>query len=78
MARAAPHPVLGSVLHGGQATGGADLYVDDSPGNIAAFRDAGLPVLIFGHRYNRHIDGPRIHDWTEAADAVLRLATARD
>ncbi|MGY1604332.1 5' nucleotidase, NT5C type [Geodermatophilus sp. SYSU D00815] len=56
---------------------GADLYVDDSPTNIAAIRAAGLPALIFDQPYNRHLDGPRVRDWAEAADVVLSHAAVR-
>jgi 5'-nucleotidase len=59
---------------------GADLYVDDSPSNLAAFTAAGLPSLVFDQPYNRHLTGPRVHDWAEAAEAVLQRipAHARD
>lgn len=53
---------------------GADLYLDDSPANIAAFQAAGLPALTFDQPYNRHLDGPRVHDWGEAAEVVLAAA----
>lgn len=56
---------------------GADLYLDDSPTNIAAFQLAALPALIFDQPYNRHVPGPRVHDWAEAADAVLAEREAR-
>ncbi|SDF40551.1 5'(3')-deoxyribonucleotidase [Blastococcus fimeti] len=50
---------------------GADLYVDDSPTNLAAFSAAGLAALVFDQPYNRHVTGPRVADWAAAADAVL-------
>ena len=56
---------------------GADLYIDDSPTNIAAFQLAGLPALIFDQPYNRHVDAPRVRDWAEAVDAVLARREAR-
>ena len=55
---------------------GADLYLDDSPTNLAAFRAAGLPAVVFDQPYNRHLDGPRVSTSTQAVDAVLRLAAA--
>jgi 5'-nucleotidase len=55
---------------------GADLYLDDSPSNIAAFTAAGLPFLVFDQPYNRHLAGPRVRDWAEAADAVLQRVAA--
>jgi 5'-nucleotidase len=53
---------------------GADLYLDDSPANIAAFRAAGLPAITFDQPYNRHLDGRRVHDWADAGAAVLERA----
>ncbi len=50
---------------------GADLYLDDSPTNLEAFRAAGLTALVFDQPYNRHVPGPRVHDWTAAVDAIL-------
>jgi 5'(3')-deoxyribonucleotidase len=59
---------------------GADLYIDDSPANIEAFQAAGSDVLIFDQPYNRHLQGPRVRTWAEAAAAVLahRSATSQD
>lgn len=56
---------------------GADLYVDDSPANIAAFRTAGVPALVFDQPYNQHLDGLRVRDWPETADAVLAAAAGQ-
>jgi len=54
---------------------GADVYIDDSPANIAAFQAAGLPALIFDQPYNRHLEGARVRDWQEAVSVVLRAAS---
>lgn len=48
---------------------GADLYVDDSPGNVVALRDAGKAAIVFDQPYNRDLAGPRAHTW----DDVVRL-----
>jgi 5'-nucleotidase len=53
---------------------GADLYLDDSPSNLDAFRQAGLPAPIFDQPYNQQLEGPRVHNWAEAAQAVLARA----
>lgn len=49
----------------------ADLYIDDAPYNVEALRAAGKNVLVFDAPYNRHVDGPRANNWTEARDYVL-------
>jgi 5'(3')-deoxyribonucleotidase len=54
---------------------GADLYLDDSPDNLAAFQEVGLPFLVFDQPYNRHLAGPRVRDWAEAMEAVLDRAS---
>jgi 5'-nucleotidase len=56
---------------GDKATVGADLYVDDSPHNIVALREAGRTAIVFDQRYNRHLDGPRVHAWAEMERLVL-------
>jgi 5'(3')-deoxyribonucleotidase len=50
---------------------GADLYIDDGPSNLDVFQAAGLSALVFDQPYNRHVLGPRVHDWPAAVDAVL-------
>jgi 5'-nucleotidase len=49
---------------------GADLYVDDSPSNIVALREAGKTAIVFDQPYNRDLPGPRAHDWNEVVTAV--------
>jgi 5'-nucleotidase len=56
---------------GDKAMVGADIYIDDSPHNIVALRDAGRTAVVFDQRYNRHLDGPRVHNWTEVEPLVL-------
>jgi 5'-nucleotidase len=52
----------------------ADLYIDDGPHNVHALRSTGNPVIVFDQPYNRGIDGPRAHDWTEAEALVHQIA----
>lgn len=52
---------------------GADLYIDDAPHNVEALRAAGAAVVVFDQPYNRHLAGPRAHDWAEA-EALVRAA----
>jgi 5'(3')-deoxyribonucleotidase len=56
---------------GDKAMVGADVYLDDSPHNILALRDAGRTAVVFDQRYNRHLDGPRVHSWAEVEPLVL-------
>jgi 5'-nucleotidase len=56
---------------GDKATVGADIYIDDSPHNILALRDAGRTALVFDQLYNRHLDGPRVRSWAEVEPLVL-------
>jgi len=61
---------------GDKPTVGADLYVDDSPHNILALRAAGREAIVFDQRYNRDLDGPRVHGWRELGELVLERAVA--
>ena len=54
---------------------GANLYVEDSPGNIEAMRDAGLPTLVFTNSTNLELSPPRVDSWDEVVEFVLK---ARD
>jgi 5'-nucleotidase len=56
---------------GDKAMVGADVYIDDSPHNIMNLRDAGRTAVVFDQLYNRHLDGPRVHGWTEVEPLVL-------
>ena len=48
---------------------GADIYVDDAPGNIDDLRAAGHFAICFANSTNEHIAAPRAGDW----DSVYRL-----
>lgn len=49
---------------------GADLYLDDAEHNIAGLRASGADAWIFDADYNRHVEGPRVHDWDEVRTGV--------
>jgi 5'(3')-deoxyribonucleotidase len=51
---------------------GADLYIDDSPGNVDALRLCGHQVICFGNSTNPHVAPPRANSWEE----VYRLIHA--
>lgn len=49
----------------------ANLYIDDSPGNVSALRGAGNEVIVFDQPYNRDLRSPRATNWLEAEEIVL-------
>ena len=56
-----------------KAAVGADLYLEDSPNNIAALRAEGHDVIVVGNSTNRDLPGPRAEDW----GAIERMMMAR-
>jgi len=62
---------------GDKPTVGADLYVDDSPRNVTALRQAGRRVIVFDQPYNRDLEGPRATDWEQLAGMVLEEQARR-
>ncbi|MFO1361197.1 MAG: hypothetical protein U1F45_01790 [Burkholderiales bacterium] len=54
-----------------KAAVGADLYVEDSPENIARLRAQGLKTIVFSNSTNEHLAGPRAHAWDEVIGLVL-------
>ena len=61
---------------GDKPTVGADLYVDDSPRNVLALREADRRVIVFDQPYNRDLAGPRAVDWEQLAAMVLEEQSA--
>lgn len=57
---------------------GADLYVDDSPGNVVALREAGRATIVFDQPYNRHLPGPRATTWHDVVSYVEAELAGRD
>jgi len=52
----------------------ADLYIDDSPDNVAALLGNGRDVIVFTHSANTHMDIPaeqRAVDWVEAERLIV-------
>ena len=54
----------------------ADLYIDDSPGNITGLRKAGNDVIVFDQPYNRDMAGPRAGNWSKVEEIVMERYTA--
>jgi phosphoglycolate phosphatase-like HAD superfamily hydrolase len=55
-----------------KAAVGADLYIDDTPDNIAALRANGLPTIVFTNSTNRNLDPPRADNWEDVEELVSR------
>lgn len=51
---------------------GADLYLEDSPKNIIALREAGLSTIVFTNSTNQEIGPPRANNWDEVFDLVMK------
>ena len=51
---------------------GADLYIEDSPQNIKALRQAGKNVIIFSNSTNKGLGGDRANTWDEVEKLVLQ------
>jgi 5'(3')-deoxyribonucleotidase len=51
---------------------GANLYIEDSPGNVQALRENGHPTIVFTNSTNLELPGPRANSWQEVEDLVLQ------
>lgn len=57
---------------------GADVYVDDSPGNVKRLRDKGLYTICFSNSTNRTIGRPRANSWEHVYKLVHQWGKNRD
>ena len=57
---------------------GADLYVEDAPGNVERLRRDGHRVIVFTNSTNRKVDGPRADTWDEVYGMVMRARDRRE
>lgn len=53
-----------------KAAVGADLYLEDSPGNIEALRADGCDTIVFRNSTNRHLDDPSAESWRELEEII--------
>jgi 5'(3')-deoxyribonucleotidase len=53
-----------------KAAVGANLYLEDSPENIAALRSTGHETIVVVNSTNRHLPGPRASNWVEIEELV--------
>ena len=44
---------------------GADIYVEDNPGNISRLRSEGFHTICFGNSSNRDVAPPRAESWSD-------------
>jgi 5'-nucleotidase len=56
---------------------GADIYVEDSPTNVLALREAGRHTIVFDQPYNRHLPAPRATDWEQVVTQIRAVLDAR-
>lgn len=54
-----------------KAAVGADLYIEDAPGNVARLRADGHATIVFTNSTNRQIDGPRAATWEDVYALVM-------
>ncbi len=50
---------------------GADLYIEDSPTNIAGLRGEGQKTIVFTNSTNEDLAGPRADTWDDVVELVL-------
>lgn len=50
---------------------GADLYIEDAPGNVEKLRRDGYATIVFTNSTNRHLPGPRADTWDEVYKLVM-------
>lgn len=54
-----------------KAAVGADLYLEDSPGNVQALRADGHKAIVFSNSTNIGIDPPRADTWAAVEEMVM-------
>jgi 5'(3')-deoxyribonucleotidase len=56
---------------------GADIYIEDSPGNVQRLREKNLYTICFANSTNRDIASPRTGDWDEVYRLVRKWVANR-
>jgi 5'(3')-deoxyribonucleotidase len=54
----------------------ADIYIEDSPGNITALREKGLNVICFANSTNKEVSEPRARDWGEVYKFIKQFTNS--
>ncbi len=55
-----------------KAAVGANLYIEDSPGNVKALRADGHSTIVFTNSTNLELPGPRANSWQDVEGLVLQ------
>lgn len=50
---------------------GANVYIEDSPGNVERLREEGLITMVFTNSTNAHLPGPRADNWEQVVEFVM-------
>src|SRR6266478_3970923 len=56
---------------------GADVYIDDSPGNVEQLRGKGLYTICFANSTNKNTPEPRAKSWEHVYELVHQWAAKR-
>ncbi len=56
---------------------GADVYIDDSPGNVERLRGKGFYTICFGNSTNHNVAEPRANSWQHVYELVCEWALKR-
>jgi hypothetical protein len=54
-----------------KAAVGANLYIEDAPGNVEALRANRHPIIVFTNSTNLELPGPRADSWEEVEALVM-------
>lgn len=50
---------------------GANIYIEDSPGNVERLRREKLTTIVFTNSTNEHLPGPRADNWEQVVRFVM-------
>ena len=56
---------------------GADIYIEDAPGNIKRLRERGLAAICFANSTNRDVAAPRANTWDDVRAHIKQIETDR-
>lgn len=73
------HGIAFDGVHCGRPKSGAgcDVYVDDSPDDVAALRAAGCFTVVFGQPWNEGLMPPRAAGWHDLPDVLVASSGLR-
>lgn len=73
------HGITFDGVHCGRpkSAAGCDVYVDDSPDDVGALRDAGCLTIVFGQPWNEDLVPPRAAGWHDLPDVLVASSGPR-